>query len=214
VREAVAVAPTYDLAVGFSDLFRVDDDQPPVEAEKFQPPAWFGPSHDELGVHVSLNQIVGRSETGVVALSHAVAYSNGAAFELLAQARGLRGAQPNRIFHEQHIWQIDPDELPDGFLRIGLELPDGTRVSNLSGRRNLDPQVRPSGSVLLQAGGGGGQSGDGLATMRPGFWLWPLPEAGVLRLSVEWPVVEIPLSTIELGSAELLAAAARVLPLR
>jgi hypothetical protein len=201
--------------VGFVDLFRVDgDDPPPVHAERVQPPAWFGPSDDELGVHVSLNEIIGRSEAGVVALSHAVAYSNGIAFELLAQARELRGAQPNQIFHEQHMWRIDPDELPDGFLRIGVELPDGTRVSNLAGRQNLDPQVRPAGSVLLPAGGGSGHSGDGFATMRPGFWLWPLPEPGTLRLSVEWPVVKIPLSTVELDGARLREAAEQVLALR
>jgi hypothetical protein len=200
--------------VGFVDLFYVDDDDRlPVHAPKFEAPGWFGPSDDELGVHVSLNAIVGRSENGVVALSHAVAHSNGLAFEFVAQARGLRGAQPNQIFHEQHMWQIDPNELPDGFLRIGLELPDGTRVSNLASRRNLDPHVQPSGSVLLQAGGGTGQSGDGFATMRPGFWLWPLPEAGLLRLSIEWPIVEIPLSTIELDGAPLREAADRVLPL-
>jgi hypothetical protein len=203
--------------VGFVEVFRVDDnddDEPPVDAPRVEPPEWFGPRDDELGVHVSLNAIVGRSDQGVVALSHAVVHSKGLMFELLAQARGLRGAQPNQIFHEQHLWQIDPDELPDGFLRIGVELPDGTRVSNLAGRRNLDFETRPPGSVLVQAGGGGGQSGEGFATIRPGFWLWPLPEPGPLRLSVEWPVVEIPLSTVELDGSELRAAAGRVLPLR
>jgi hypothetical protein len=202
--------------VGFVDVFRVDDenDQPHVAAPRFDPPEWFGPSDDELGVHVSLNAIVGRSEHGVVALSHAVAYSTGLTFELVAQARELRGTQPDQIFHAQHMWQIDPSELPDGFLRIGLELPDGTRVSNLAGRRTLDPETRPPGSILIQAGGGTGLSGDGSATMRPGFWLWPLPAPGPLRLSVEWPVVGIPLSTVEVDGAQLSAAADRVLRLR
>jgi hypothetical protein len=201
--------------VGFVDVFRVDDDdQPPVDAPRFDPPEWFGPSDDELGVHVSLNAVVGRSDNGVVALSHAVVHSKGLTFELLAQARGLRGAQPNQIFHEQHMWQIDPDELPDGFLRIGVELPDGTRVSNLAGRRHLDFETRPTGSVLVQAGGGGGQSGEGFATMRPACWLWPLPEPGTLQLSVEWPVVGIPLSTVEIDGGQLGAAADRVLRLR
>jgi hypothetical protein len=201
--------------MGFVDVLRVDDDdQPPGDALKFDPPEWFGPSDDELGVHLSLNAVVGRSDNGVIALSHAVVHSKGLTFELLAQARGLRGAQPNQIFHEQHMWQIDPYDLPDGFLRIGVELPDGTRVSNLAGRRNLDFETRPRGSVLVQAGGGGGQSGDGFATMRPAFWLWPLPEPGTLQLAVEWPVVGIPLSTVGVDGAQLSAAAERVLRLR
>jgi hypothetical protein len=201
--------------VGFVDLFPVDgDDQPPFRAETFEPPEWFGPSDDELGVHVSLNAIVGRSESGVVALSHAVVYSKGLSLELLAQARGLRGAQPSRLFHDQHMWQIDRDELPDGFLRVGMELPDGTRVSNLVGRGRFDPHTRPSDSILLPAGGGTGQSADGSATMRPGFWLWPLPEPGTLRLSIEWPVVDIPLSTVALDGTQLCEAAKRILPLR
>ena len=49
--------------------------------------------------------------------------------------------------------------------------------------------------------------------MNPGFWLWPLPEPGTIRVSCEWPLVEIPLSTVELDGAAIVEAAARAVPL-
>ena len=49
--------------------------------------------------------------------------------------------------------------------------------------------------------------------MNPAYWLWPLPQAGGLRVFVEWPVAEIVLSSVELACAPLLEAAARSQPL-
>jgi hypothetical protein len=43
--------------------------------------------------------------------------------------------------------------------------------------------------------------------MNPGYWLWPLPPAGALRVFVEWPALEVPLSEIELAAEPLLDAA-------
>jgi hypothetical protein len=43
--------------------------------------------------------------------------------------------------------------------------------------------------------------------MRPGYWLWPLPPQGPLRISCEWPFVGIALATVEIDGASLLAAA-------
>ena len=47
-------------------------------------------------------------------------------------------------------------------------------------------------------------------SLRPHFWLWPLPNAGTIRVSCEWPAVDIPLSTVEIDAGELAAAAERV----
>jgi hypothetical protein len=58
----------------------------------------------------------------------------------------------------------------------------------------------------MQHGGGGGMSDDRSVTMRPAFWLWPLPPAGPLRLSCEWPIVDIALSSIELDAGDLRGA--------
>src|SRR4051794_36635496 len=119
------------------------------EAEEDWHRPWSGQPNDELGVAVPLGVVVGRSDTGVVALSHAIAYSEGVYFEFLAVARGLPRAQATMIFHEQHVF--GRDELPEGLLRLGLELPGGARASNLG----ADPRMTaddPEGPVFVQCG--------------------------------------------------------------
>jgi hypothetical protein len=131
-------------------------------------------------------------------------------FEFLAHARGLTHSQANRLFHEQHMFE--DGELPDGLLRLGMELPGGARVSNLGGWRGqqkaMSPDQEPEGPVLFPSSGGGGMSSGDCVVMHPVYWLWPLPEPGPLRISCEWPVVDVPLTTVEIDAAALVAAAA------
>lgn len=200
--------------MSFADRFAgdVEEPEPPPEPVFHERPEWLGPPDGELGA-VPLARILARSESGVVALSHAVAYSNGVTFELLARVDGLSHVESSRIFHEQHLPQLDPDELPDAFLRVGVELPGGARVSNLGGRPFGSAEDAPARPVLFQQGGGGGMSGPSSVTMKPGYWLWPLPGEGTLRLVVEWPVAGIALAESELDGTAIAAAAANVLRL-
>ena len=201
-------------------MFSFDDgDGHDEDPEREQPlrPQWFGPPEDELGAVVPLGLVVGRSDNGLVALQHATVYSTGLSFDVIAAARGLTDAQSSRLFHEQHLFEED-EEPPPGFLRIGLELPDGARVSNLGGRMNrrrhfLKPDEEPDGPVFMETGGGGGSAGGGGVRMNPGFWLWPRPGQGTVRVFCEWPIVEIPLSTVDVDTPELIAATERVVPL-
>src|SRR5207237_2694613 len=132
-------------------------------------------------------------------------------FELVALARGVKQSRVNAIFHAQH--GVDPDDDPqDDFLRIGVELADGTRVSNLGGRfrrHGHDFNDEPSGPVLVQHGGGGGSGGGGTVTMRPGFWLWPLPPPGAMRIWCEWAGLEVGLGSVEMGASGSRVAAQR-----
>ena len=199
-------------------MFRVDGDDDGDDDVERDPPriSWFGPPEDELGAVIPLGVIVGRSANGVVALRSAVLHSTGLTLDVFAAARGLSDAQTNRLFHEQHLFEEDEEPAP-GFLRVGLELPGGARVSNLGGRvqrrRFMKPDEEPEGPIFFEHGGGGGASGRGRVTLNPGYWLWPLPEPGAIRVSCEWPVVEIPLSTVEIDGKMLSAAAERVRPL-
>jgi hypothetical protein len=181
-----------------------------------QMPPWFGPPEDELGAVVPLGLILGRSKQGVVALSHATVYSTGLTLDFIGAARGLTNSQSSRLFHEQHLFEED-EEPPPGFLRIGIELPDGERVSNLGGRMGrrhlLKPDEEPDGPVFMQSGGGGGSAGGRRVRMSPGFWLWPRPGSGAMRVFCEWPIVEIPLSTGTIETGELVAAAELVAPI-
>jgi hypothetical protein len=188
------------------------DDDAGTPEERVRPP-WHGPPEDELGIAVPQGLVIARSERGVVALSFTVAYSTGVSFQFVAQARGLSHSAAQRLFHEQHMFD---DELPDGLLRLGLELPGGARVSNLGGRRARRAfmgQEEPDGPVLVPHAGGGGMSSSDRVSMLPAYWLWPLPQPGTLSVSCEWPTVEIPLTMIEIDTGPVVAAAAESTPL-
>ena len=175
-------------------------------------PRWFGPPEDELGTVLPQGIVLARSDRAVIALSHAIVYSTGTAFEFVAQARGLTRSEAHRVFNEQHAFE--EGDLPEALLRIGLELADGSRISNLGGwhahRMLMSPDAEPDGPLLLPQGGGGGSSSEGEVTMKPGYWLWPLPPPGPLWISCEWPLGAIALATAEVDGATLRDAAQQV----
>jgi hypothetical protein len=193
----------------FTDMFSIGPSgERPVEApEEREQPAWFGPPDGELGLCVPLSLVIGRSENAVVALKHATAYSTGVIFEFLAAARGLEEQDTHRLFHEHHHFG-GTEGPPDGFLRVGVELAGGSRVSNMGQDRRLGrPESEPEGPVFMHHGGGGGSAGAGRVTLNPGYWLWPLPPPGPLRVFVEWPAFDVSLSGVELDAGRLLDAA-------
>jgi hypothetical protein len=196
----------------FIEAFGFDgDDDESRSPEEPTRPRWLGPPEEELGVVIPQGVVLGKSDRAVVALSHAVAYSTGVAFDFLAVARGLARSEANRVFHEQHMFE--EDDLPDTLLRIGFELADGGRVSNLGRRRAhrklMSPDAKPEGPLLLPHAGGGGNSGGGQVTMKPGYWLWPLPPLGPVQISCEWPFVDIGLTTVQIDGRALLDAASQ-----
>ena len=172
------------------------------------PPEWFGPLDTELGVIIPLSLVAARSERSVIAVKSATAYSTGVVFDLVALARGLSEREANRLMHEQHLVGGD-DEPSDALLRVGFELSDGSRISNLGRRPLLDPSAEPDGPVLSPVGGGGGSAGGGRLSMEYGYWLWPLPPSGPLRIYVEWPALDIGLTHAELDAGALREAADR-----
>lgn len=194
---------------GFTQMFHFGDDEGESPLEEPKPPRWFGPPESELGVVLPQSIVLAHSERGVVALSHAVVYSTGVAFDFVAQARGLVLSEANRVFHEQHMFE--EEDLPDALLRIGFEFADGSRISNLGGWRSrrtlMSPDAEPEGSVLIPHAGGGGSSSGGRVTMNPSYWLWPLPPLGPLRISCEWPLVDIVLTTVQIDGTPLVDVA-------
>lgn len=202
--------------MSFVDLFAgdVEPEEPPEPPVEHERPVWLGPPDGELAIPVPLGVILGRSERGVIAVSHALAYSTGVSFALVAHVDSLTPNQSNAIFHEQHAGRLGLDDLPDGFLRFGVELADGQRASNLGGRHAYaKPDESPRRPVLFQHGGGGGHSHANAVTWNLAFWLWPLPPAGALRLFCEWPVAEIGLSHVAVETGPILESAERAVPL-
>ena len=194
---------------GFTEMFSFGEDDEPESREEPKRPRWFGPPEDELGVVLPQGIVLAHSDRAVVALSHASVYSTGVAFDFLALARGLARSEANRVFHEQHMFE--EEDLPDALLRVGFEFADGNRVSNLGGwrahRKLMSPDAEPEGPLLMPHAGGGGNSTGGQVTMKPGYWLWPLPPSGPLRISCEWPLVDIGLTTVEIDGTALVNSA-------
>jgi hypothetical protein len=186
-----------------------DEGEPREEHEQ---PAWLGPPDDELGVATTLNVVVGRSEQAALALTQATSFTNGLTLSFLARARDLDAKTARTLFHEQHPYGPGAEDLPDGFLRLGVELPGGARASNIR-RRPPFGENDPEGPVFMHRGGGGGSGRADSVTMNHDYWLWPLPEPGTIRVSCEWPLVGISLSTVEVDGASLVEAATRVVPL-
>lgn len=193
-------------------MFVAAGDAEDGEPERYERPAWLGPPAGELGRAVDVAQIVARSDAGLIALAHAVAYTTGVSLTFYARVSGLKPGEMHTIYMHQHGGVSDPDELPDAFMRIGVEVPGGARASNM-GRRSWDPEAEPEGPLLMMHGGGGGQTSAREAELHPGYWLWPLPQPGVLKLSCEWPIAGIPFTTVELDAAPLREAAARAIAL-
>jgi hypothetical protein len=205
--------------MSFDELFGRQRDEVESEepaADEVEPPEWWGPPERELGTYVNLGRIVGRSSKAVVALSYVTVYSSGVVFEFLAAARGLKQSEVGHIFNA-HMMAVPVDEVvPEAFVRIGLELVDGTRFSNLDPRRRsfpTDPAEAPSGYVFQDQGAPGGMSGWGRIRYMPTFWLWPLPPPGPLRIWCEWPIVGVELTSTEVDATPFRAAAARVVDL-
>ena len=188
-----------------------DEPEPPQEHVR---PAWLGPPPDELGRAVDLSLVLARGARGAVAIPHAVTYSNGVELHVVARARGVTRSDAARFHHEQHMGIADPSDAMPGFLRLGIELPDGSRVSNLQNvLRSRAFEAKPSGPVLFMHGGSGGQSTHDSVETKPAYWLWPLPPVGTMRVSCEWPLAGVPFTTVELETAPLREAASRVVPL-
>jgi len=71
----------------------------------------------------------------------------------------------------------------------------------------MDPSQRPEPPVLAFSGGRSNGGDDELAGSGS-LWLWPLPEAGDLRIVAQWPALGIDESSVTLDGGQLRAAAA------
>jgi hypothetical protein len=196
--------------MSFEELFNVPEVEAPSAEPAVEQTPWWGPPRDELGVAVAENAVLAQSPDAVVALSHVVVFSTGVGFQFLATVRGLKQAAANRLFHEQHSW--GEDELPDGFIRLGVEFSDGRRASNIEWLRGYQRLTQgeedPEGPVLWHYGGGGTSGGSSdRVEVHTGFWMWPLPTPGALTLFCEWPAAQIPLARATIDADELRAAA-------
>ena len=174
-----------------------DDDRHRLTPESFAPPT------NELGTCIPLSVVVGRSDRAVIAIEHATAYSTGAAFDFIAVAQRLTERETFRLIQEQQL-NADAKRVPAEFIRMDFELADGSRVSNVE-----EFPEHPRAPLLMLHGGSGGSVTSGRMELRRSYWLWPLPPTGQLKVSVEWPALDLPRSSAEFSAELLRNAAAR-----
>ena len=174
---------------------------PPEPPEEQRQPAWIGPPENELGVGVPVRRVLFRGDELAIALIGIVAFSTGLELQVVVRRRHVSD-EPDLMHFHMHGRAARGGELGPEVFRFGVEYPDGRKATNL-GHPPFGED--PPGPVLINRGGGGGGR-----SWNFGYWLWPLPPAGALRVVVEWPAFGVPLTDIELDGAAFAEAAAGV----
>lgn len=157
-----------------------------------------------LGGVVPLETLIARSETGAVGVRSVVAYPDGFEFTVVAwrRRRPPQGDARRSFFSPFDFYR--GGDVPDEFVRFGLEFPDGCSVTNLGERRGVTGDATGSAHGLDARGG----SGTDLEEEQQ-FWAWPVPTTGTLAMVCEWPAHGIAETRIEINAAEIYEASQR-----
>jgi hypothetical protein len=149
--------------------------------------------------------VLARTEKVAVAVWGVAAFPTGITFSVatvLRESVDDVDLDPDMsMYHYSRLRRSGPDALPDDLLRFGVQMPDGTKATNLMTGLSL-PEGTPTGPVLMQRGGRGGGR-----VYRQGWWLWPLPPEGPLTFVCEWPAHEITLTRHEVDAGPIREAA-------
>jgi hypothetical protein len=171
------------------------------------PPPWLGLPHNVLPGIAPLQLVIARTDETVVALAGIQAYPAGFGFTLCLRLRNLSPREEQQFPYLLDRVPVQGHPLPDELLRLGVQLADGRKATNLD-RPSYDPAQEPDRPVLYQHGGGGGG-----ATWDMEHWLWPLPPAGPFAFVCAWPGRGIAESRAEIDAGSILEAAGRAVTL-
>ncbi len=197
--------------MGFFDV----PPRPPLPDEPFAEdlppdPPWLRAPDNVLGGVVPVQLLLARSERAAVIIRDVLAYSSGCALDLVALRR--EPVEPRRL-GGPHMFPFEPRygwgrELPEDYLRFGVEFSDGSKATNLEGPfGGFDPaemESEPTGPVLASGGGGGSDR-----VWHADYWVWPLPPPGPFAFVCEWPSERIELTRVEIDAALVRDAASR-----
>ena len=176
---------------------------PPEPPEEHRQPEWIGPPENELGVALPVRRMLFRTDDLAIALLGIVVFGNGLELQVVLRRRAMT-VEPDPMHTHMHARRIRGSELTPEVFRFGIEYPDGTKVTNVGFVFPFDGG-EPAGPVLMERGGGGGGR-----SWSFNYWLWPLPPPGPLRVVVEWPAENVPLTDAELDGSAIAEAASRV----
>jgi hypothetical protein len=195
------------------------EERPPREPDEEPPspdmPEWFGPPDGVLGAVVPQNAVLARTEHLFAGLTAVTAYPSGVLLSLVLAARRLELPRERWAEVEAAFWADQghrPGRAPAGagVLRLGVELADGRRTETQE--RFGPPFDVPRDPPVLVEHQGEGSGGSYRVDKRTALWLWPLPEGDALTLALQWPALELPLTTCRIELAPVRAALERVVP--
>ena len=197
----------------FEDLPPVPEPPEDDEPEHVMP-EWFGPPQQVMGAIVALAQVVVRTEHVFVGLRSLTAYRSGLSIDVALAVRRAETSRQRWGEMEDATWgdrhRPGAAAAGAGGLRWGVELADGRRTSTLN-RLDWRPEVAPSPPVLVDNDGSG--SGSSRVIERSSaLWLWPVPEGEAVSLVVQWPDLEVPLTTCRLDLEPVRAAVEKAVP--
>lgn len=192
----------------------------PFRSPEPDEPPWIHPPRDVIAGLVADRRVIARTDHLVVMLTHIDAFPTGAMFRFRIMGRRPNEMSENdwRDFHETIMGRRrepgSTDAVPDEFLRVGVEFPDGRRATNIALAFGPHPRSRsqtPQEPSLVEIGGGGSGRPRSLVVGRS-IWLWPLPPADTFDLIIEWPAFGIPVTRIPIEGADIVAASLRTEP--
>jgi hypothetical protein len=175
------------------------------------PPAWSGRPRGIQPTTVPIALVMGESERATVLLTTVQAYPSGVSMIISCHLKKPTAGDDIG------------DPISEGRLQLAIDFPDGQRLTGtdplteyehpnaqrLRPHQEEDDEWAPGHAVLRRAGGGRSES-----LLEQGYWLWPLPTSGRLRISCHWLEQDIPLTSHELEAQLFRDAAAQARPVR
>ena len=181
--------------------------EPPPPPRRFRRPAelprrpWQGVPDHVIGRAVALNLVLVQSDKAAIWIPWVTAYPDVFEFqvEIRFQINDEEGSLRPFMLRDsigQLRWR--DEELDPDVLRLGIQLSDGRKATNLDGGDQFaGPDIPPARPILASSGSSGNTRG----VCAQCFWVWPLPPAGPLAFVCEWPTADIPETRNEIDSA-------------
>ena len=197
----------------FEDLPQPPEPDEDGLIEGVQPP-WLGAPDHIMGAAVPVTDRILCTEHVFAGLAAVVAYPTGICLELALAVRRESMSRQRWAEVQASVWgdyqRVGTTVASADGLRLGVELADGRHTSTLD-RGGWAEGAVPEPPVLVE---NGGRASEGLRWFERSvrLWLWPLPEGEALSLVLQWPALEVPLTTYRLELGLVRQAAGRAMP--
>jgi hypothetical protein len=153
-----------------------------------------------------VNQLVTRTDRAVVTLERAEVHAGGLVlqFRIVVDVSGLAPRQEKQARRavDGYPKAAAPDSTGRGRLTVTLGFSDG-RTAPFSDDTGALPRSGPAVTDFRTSSYPEGPA----EVAEEGLWAWPLPPAGPLTVTVEWPAAGIPAASITLDATAFRSAA-------